>query len=181
MTEQDGDQVLWRGEPDKHFFIERSDWLVAVAGVAWIAVNGWLIMAYFANLSFIAAVRVEWRAGWLIVGAALTLGHPLIRGAALLNTRYTITEREVIVAVGGLRPKVYVQPYDLLLPPVVRHHGDEAGSIAFGEFPRSWETLAAVVGRGPTSSMIVLRHVWPVDEVLALITSRRDQAWAATG
>ncbi|MCP2324671.1 hypothetical protein HDA40_003178 [Hamadaea flava] len=181
MTEQNGDRVLWRGEPDRYFFIERSDWLIALIGVVWIAVNVWFIVDYLNERTFLSAVRFEWRVVSLVIGIGVTLGHPLVRGVSLLSTRYTITERQVIVAIGGRRPQVCAMTFDLLLPPVVRRHGDDVGSVAFGEFPRPWDTVAAAVGRRPVTSMIVLRYVGPVDEILALITSARDRAWAVAG
>lgn len=173
--------MLWRGEPDRHFFIERSDWLAAVIGLLWIAVNLWLIADYLADSSaaLLSALRLEWRILALLVGSVLTLGHPLVRGLSLLTTKYTITERGVVVFVGGLRPAVYTRTFDLLLPPVVRDHGDNVGSIAFGEFPRPWDTVAAAIGRRGASSMLVLRYVWPLDELLAMLRAGHDRAWSA--
>jgi hypothetical protein len=181
VTEQDEDRVLWRGEPDRYFFIERSDWLVAAIGVVWIAVNVWLILDYLddSTTALLSVLRIEWRIVALAVGAMLTLGHPLVRGLSLLQTKYTITDRSVIIVVGGIRPSMYALTFDMLLPPVVRHHGDGVGSIAFGEFPRPLDTVAAVVGRRGTSSMIVLRYVWPLDELLEMIKAGRDRAWPA--
>jgi hypothetical protein len=180
VTEIDGDRVLWRGEPEKYFFIERSDWLVMVIGVAWVVLNVWLIADYLNERTFLSAVRVEWRIVSLLIGTALTLGHPVARAIALLNTRYTITENAVIVEVGGLRPRMNARTFDMLLPPVVQEHGDGVGSIAFGEFPRPVDTIAAVVGRRSSAPLIVLRRIWPISEVLNLITSKHERAWATT-
>ncbi|WP_144118656.1 hypothetical protein [Catellatospora sichuanensis] len=95
MAEDDGDRVLWRGEPDKHFFIERSDWLVAVAGLTWIAPNSLLILDYFdgRSITLLPALRIEWRIIALVVGTVLTIGHPLVRGLSLLYTKYTSSGR----------------------------------------------------------------------------------------
>ncbi|WP_412540395.1 hypothetical protein R8Z50_32010 [Longispora sp. K20-0274] len=173
LDEVECENVLWRGRPERFVFLERSDWLVMLLGAVWLA--GWI---GFLALRGVPAnpIAIGWRLGSLIVGTALTLGHPFVRAVWLSKTWYTVTDRNICTETDRSSASV---PHDVLFPPVVRVGADECGSIAFGRFPGAWDTVVSVwqgKRRYGTYPSVVLRNVGPIDKVHALITEARARA-----
>lgn len=166
-----GEQVLWRGKPERVFFLESADWLLMILGLVWIAFSVWLLTGTQVD-SMRDLFRLGWRIALLMFGVVLTIGHPLRRAGRLGNTRYTVTDRRVIVDVDGIRPRSVSGYYDQLPAPVLREHRDEVGTIAFGEHPDVLDTVRSALIRRADPQM-VLDGIWPADKVLQMIIRSR--------
>ncbi|GIG58264.1 hypothetical protein Lfu02_26360 [Longispora fulva] len=170
LDEVECENVLWRGRPERLVFVERSDWLVMVLGVGWLAC--WVGLLAVGGIPA-NPISFAWRLSGLLVGTVLTLGHPLVRAVWLSKTWYTVTDRNICTETDRSSASV---PHDVLFPPVVRPGADGAGSIAFGRFPSAWDTVVSVwqgKRRYGTYPSVVLRNVGPIDKVHALITGAR--------
>jgi hypothetical protein len=128
-----GERVVWDGSPLRHRVFRRTDILLVPFSLIWCG------FAMFWESSMLSTgapgVFALWGVPFVLVGLYLVAGRFIVRVVSLRHTRYTITDRRVLVHSGWSGGKLNTEYLNSLPPPVIIEEPDGSGSLAFGRFP----------------------------------------------
>jgi hypothetical protein len=128
-----GERILWAGRPLRHRVFRRTDVLLVPISLLWC---GFVVFCESGALSsgvpfFVAILG----APLVLFGLYLVAGRFVVRVISPRRTRYTITDRRVLVHSGYSGGRLITGYLNSLPPPVIAEEPDGAGSLAFGRFP----------------------------------------------
>ncbi|BCY08413.1 hypothetical protein [Actinoplanes sp. L3-i22] len=127
------ERVLWEGRPRRTRVIRRSDTLLIPFSLVWC---GFVIFWESQVLADGAPLfAVLWGVPFILIGIYFVAGRFLVRGVAIKRTRYTITNRRLLVHGGWTGTRVTTEYLRILPPPVITERPDGSGDLAFGAFP----------------------------------------------
>jgi hypothetical protein len=128
-----GERTVWDGRPLRHRVFRPTDVLLVPFSLLWCG------FAVFWDLSAMSSGAPLFFALWgvlfVLVGLYLVAGRFVVRVVSSRHTRYTITDRRVLVHGGWSGSRLRTQYLNSLPPPVITEESDGSGSLAFGGFP----------------------------------------------
>ena len=121
-----GEQILWRGKPERYSLLNKKDSLMIPFSIAWCG------FAIFWELSVIITgaplLFRLWGIPFVCVGLYMVFGRFLYRRYQLRHSTYVITNRKIIRKVGG---KIDMLQSFALPPMEVEQREDGSGTIHF--------------------------------------------------
>lgn len=128
-----GERILWEGRPLRHRALRRTDAVLVPFSLLWC---GFAVFWESGVLSSGAPLFFAlWGVPFVLVGLYLVAGRFVVRVVSSRHTRYTITDRRILVHSGWSGGRLRTQYLNSLPPPVIAEESDGSGSLAFGEFP----------------------------------------------
>ena len=117
----------------RHRVFRRSDALLVPFSLLWCGFAVfWESGALSEGAPFFFAL---WGAPFVLVGLYIVAGRFVVRAVSSRRTRYTITDRRVLVHSGWSGGRLSTLYLNSLPPPVITEEPDGSGSLAFGAFP----------------------------------------------
>ncbi|WP_426512980.1 hypothetical protein ACPPVO_21425 [Dactylosporangium sp. McL0621] len=128
-----GERIVWDGRPVRHRVFRRADVLLVPISLLWCGLAVfWESGVLFSGAPFFF---VLWGAAFVLVGLYVVAGRFVVRAVSSRRTRYTITDRRVLVHSGWSGSRLRTEYLHALPPPVITQEPDGSGSLAFGGFP----------------------------------------------
>jgi hypothetical protein len=128
-----GERIVWAGRPVRHRLFRRPDVVLVPFSALWCGFAVfWERSALSGGAPFFFAL---WGVPFVLVGLYVVAGRFVVRAVSSRRTRYTITDRRVLVHGGWSGNRLRTQYLNSLPPPVITEEPDGSGSLAFGEFP----------------------------------------------
>jgi hypothetical protein len=169
-----GERIVWDGRPLRHRVFRRTDVLLVPLSLLWFG------FAVFWERSVLSGGAPLFFALWgvplMLVGLYVVAGRFVVRVVSSRRTRYTITDRRVLVHGGWSGSRLRTQYLNSLPPPVITEEPDGSGSLAFGGFPGVMDALTSgrwsgwrVWSSEPSSTPVL----WDVPDI------RRVRDWVA--
>jgi len=128
-----GERIVWDGRPVRHRVFRRTDVLLVPFSLLWC---GFAVFWESGVLSdgapFFFAL---WGVPFVLVGLYIVAGRFVVRAVSSRRTRYTITDRRILVHSGWSGSRLSTLYLNSLPPPVITEEPDGSGSLAFGGFP----------------------------------------------
>jgi hypothetical protein len=128
-----GERIVWDGRPLRHRVFRRTDVLLVPFSLLWC---GFVVFGVRGVLSSGAPFFLAlWVAAFLLIVLYVVAGRFVVRVVSSRRTRYTITDRRVLVYSGWSGGRLRTAYLNSLPPPVITEEPDGSGSLAFGAFP----------------------------------------------
>ena len=121
-----GEQILWRGKPERYSLLNKKDSLMIPFSIAWCGFAiFWELSVIITGAPFLFRL---WGIPFVCVGLYMVFGRFLYRRYQLRHSTYVITNRKIIRKVGG---KIDMLQSFALPPMEVEQREDGSGTIHF--------------------------------------------------
>jgi hypothetical protein len=128
-----GERILWDGRPLRRRVFRRTDVLLVPISLLWC---GFAVFLESGALSYrVPLFAAVLGALFVLFGLYFVAGRFVVRLVSPRRTRYTITDRRVLVRSAWSGRRLSTHDLNSLRPPVIIEEPDGSGSLAFGGFP----------------------------------------------
>jgi hypothetical protein len=123
-----GEQVLWRGKPEREAFVWRTWPLSVFGGALGVAVFVYYLVVFTTEAPDLLAI---WGVPFAIAALYMLVGHFLLTSREWTNTEYLITGSRVLIRHGIFSPRLTSYSIASLPHTQVVMHGENIGNVMF--------------------------------------------------
>jgi hypothetical protein len=132
----EGEQILWSGRPGQGLLFTARDWLLVPLSLLWCGFAiFWEAMVLRSKAPGFFAL---WGVPFVLAGLYLTIGRFAVDAWLRRNTRYTLTNRRVLIARSGIFGKITSVSLDRLPEMQLTERADGRGTIRLGKPGPYW-------------------------------------------
>lgn len=127
------ERILWEGRPVRHRLLRSTDAVMIPFSLAWCGFAIFWETSVFTGGAPIFFVL--WGLPFVVVGLYVVAGRFIVRSVSSRRTRYTLTDKRILIHGGWSGNRLTTAYVKSLPPPVITEQEDGSGSLAFGTFP----------------------------------------------